>query len=217
VTLRPASIAVLAKEPLPGRSKTRLCPPLRPVEAAALAQEMLRDTLEAVKGSSSARKVLVLDGRPGPWLPGGFEVIPQRGADHAARIASAFADLNGPAVLIGMDTPQVTCSLLDEAVAVLLEPGVDAVLGPATDGGWWLAGLQTPNPEAFSGLPMSRPDTAAHQRRRFDSLGLHCREIAEMTDVDDWPSAVATASLAPATLFAQLLARLGDRVPAPPS
>jgi glycosyltransferase A (GT-A) superfamily protein (DUF2064 family) len=208
------SIAVLTKEPLPGRSKTRLSPPFTLAEAAALAEDMLRDTLDAVNGSCSRRKVLVLEGNPGRWVPDGFEVISQRGIDQAARIASAFADLNGPAVLIGMDTPQITSQLLDEAIAELWRPGTDAVLGPASDGGWWLAGLRKPDPAAFREVPMSKPDTAAHQRRRFDSLGLRWREVRALTDVDDWPSAVAAAAAAPSSRFAQLFAQLNDRVPA---
>jgi len=208
------SIAVLAKEPLPGRTKTRLSPPFTLVEAAALAEDMLRDTLDAVNGSCSRRKVIVLEGNPGRWVPDGFEVISQRGMDQAARIASAFADLNGPAVLIGMDTPQITSQLLDEAIAELWKSGIDAVLGPASDGGWWLAGLRKPNPAAFREVQMSQPDTAAHQRRRFDSLSLRWSEIRMLTDVDDWPSAVATAAAAPSSRFAQLFAQLNDRLPA---
>src|SRR5690242_13674278 len=71
------TLLVIAKEPLPGRVKTRLTPPYSPREAAELAAAALGDTLEAVRATPARRRVLVLDGRPGPWLPAGFEVVPQ--------------------------------------------------------------------------------------------------------------------------------------------
>ena len=74
-----AQILVLAKEPVPGRVKTRLTPPFTPREAAALAEAALMDTLEAVRRTRVIRHVLALAGEPGPWLPDGVEVIPLRG------------------------------------------------------------------------------------------------------------------------------------------
>jgi len=95
-----AALVVIAKAPLPGRSKTRLCPPCTPHEAAALAEAALRDTLAAVLAAPvRARRVLVLDGEPGRWLPAGIEVIAQRGDGLGARLAAAFADVGGSAFL----------------------------------------------------------------------------------------------------------------------
>ncbi len=121
---------MIAKAPVPGRVKTRLCPPCTPAGAAALAEAALGDTLAAVARSRRAgRRVLVLDGEPGPWLPRGFEVVPQRGDGLAERLAAAFADVGGPALLIGMDTPQVSPALLDDGLRAL--DGADAALAPA--------------------------------------------------------------------------------------
>ncbi|MEX2553695.1 MAG: DUF2064 domain-containing protein [Actinomycetota bacterium] len=208
MSLSQTTLIVLAKEPIPGRSKTRLSPPFTLEEAAALAQAMLHDTLRAVTRSGAGRKLLVLDGRPGAWVPPGLDVIPQRGETHAGRIAAAFADAGGSSLLIGMDTPQVTAPMLDRAAEVLWQNGVDAILGPASDGGWWLAGLRMANPEAFEGVPMSLPTTADRQKARFAELGLRTRQIETLTDVDDWPSALRIARQAPATSFAKEIARL---------
>ncbi len=68
---------MIAKEPVPGRVKTRLTPPFTPQEAARLAEAALADTLAAAAAAPVARRVLVLDGSPGPWVPPGFEVVPQ--------------------------------------------------------------------------------------------------------------------------------------------
>ncbi len=202
------AIAILAKEPRAGRSKTRLCPPFSPEQAARLAQAMLLDTLDAVLRTRASRTVLFLDGGGGSWIPQGVEVMAQRGGDHAARIAAAFDALRQPAILIGMDTPQITPGMLDEACDRLAEPGIGAVLGPAADGGWWLAGMRQPRAAAFEGVPMSRPDTLEHQRARFVSLGLSWTELRELEDVDDSASANRVARAAPSTRFTQLLEEL---------
>lgn len=70
---------VIAKEPRPGRVKTRLTPPYSPHEAAALAEAALADTLHTVAATPAAHRVLVLDGSPGPWLPPGIDVVRQCG------------------------------------------------------------------------------------------------------------------------------------------
>lgn len=184
-------LIVLAKAPIPGRSKTRLSPPCSPLQGAVLAEAALVDTLSAVTAQHRARPVLVLEGTPGGWLPPGMAVVPQRGAGQDQRLAAAFEDVGGPALLIGMDTPQVTPALLEHCLEALAGPGVDAVLGPATDGGYWAIGLRAARPAAFLGVPMSRPDTGAVQRRRLDSLGLRVATIPALSDVDIWADALA--------------------------
>lgn len=213
------TIVVMAKEPRPGRCKTRLCPPATPAQAAALAEAALADTLAAVAEAPADRRVLILDGRPGRWLPPGFAVIPQRGGGLDERLAAALADVarpgvEDPALLIGMDTPQVSPALLGGALARLASPGVDAVLGPAADGGWWALGLRRPDPAATLGVPMSTPGTCAAQRRRLEALGLRVADLVELRDVDAIDDAVAVAGEAPAGRFARTLADLG-LVPAP--
>src|SRR5688500_4457952 len=100
-----AALIVIAKEPVPGRVKTRLCPPCTPEQAARLARAALEDTLAACGDTVGAgRRVLALDGEPGGWLPRGWDVVAQRGAGLAERLAHAFADVGGPAFLLGMDT-----------------------------------------------------------------------------------------------------------------
>ncbi len=196
-----AAIIVLAKSPVVGRVKTRLCPPCSSHQAAALAEAALSDTLTAVT-SVPARRVLVLAGRPGPWLPAGIAVLPQRGDGLAERLAAAFADVGGPALLIGMDTPQLSAPLLRGALRVLGDPQVDAVLGPTEDGGYWAIGLRVPCERVFSGIPMSRDDTCARQRERLSELGLRTIELPRLRDVDHMEDAHAVAGLVPRSRFA---------------
>jgi uncharacterized protein len=203
--MRPA-LAVIAKAPVPGRVKTRLCPPFSRVEAAALAEAALRDTVAAVRGVRGVRRAVVLDGAPGPWLGPGIDVVPQRGGDLAERLAGAFADLGGPALVVGMDTPQLTPAILRGALAVLERR--DAVLGPALDGGYWGIGLAAPEPRVFAGVPMSRADTGARQRVRLRELGLSWEERERLRDVDDAAAAFAVAASIPGSAFARALGSL---------
>ncbi len=202
------AVLVIAKSPVPGRTKTRLCPPRTPDEAAELAQAALTDTLEVVAATRVDRRVLVLDGAPGPWVPAGFEVIPQRGRGLDERLANAFADAAGAALLIGMDTPQVTPALLERGLSALRHPATEAVLGPAYDGGYWLVGLQRPDPEVFLGVPMSTAGTLAAQRQRLRALGLRTAWLPERRDVDRIDDAMAVAAASPGTSFARTLRRM---------
>jgi glycosyltransferase A (GT-A) superfamily protein (DUF2064 family) len=198
-------LIVIAKSPVPGVSKTRLCPPCSPDQAAAVAEACLADTLRAVAAVPSTRPVLALEGTPGSWLPLGIDVVAQRGAGLDERLAAAFDDCGAPALLIGMDTPQVTPGLLAACLATLAGPGVGAVLGPAVDGGWWAIGLQSPDPAAFLGVPMSTPHTCRAQHGRLEDLGLAVTPLPALRDVDTWEDAVSVAA-PPHTRFAAAVA-----------
>jgi rSAM/selenodomain-associated transferase 1 len=201
-----ATLAVIAKAPAPGRSKTRLCPPLSLAQAAELAEAALRDTLAAVAATQAARKVLVLDGTPGSWLPAGVDVIRQRGGGLDERLANAFADLRGPTLVIGMDTPQVSVAMLEHALRRLER--APTVLGPAADGGYWAIGLRRADPRALLGVPMSTAHTLAAQRLRLRSLGLAVHELKTLRDVDTFTDALAVAADVPDGRFARTLATL---------
>jgi rSAM/selenodomain-associated transferase 1 len=190
------TLAVIAKTPVPGRVKTRLCPPCTGEQAASIAEAALRDTLDAVAATSAGRRAVVLDGDRPAWIGPEFEVIGQRGDGLDERLGAAFVDLDAPVVIIGMDTPQVTSDLLDQVIATLCRGGVDAVLGPANDGGYWVVGLRTPTPSAVEGVPMSVGWTCAAQLDRLDSLGLRTALVQELTDLDTFDEAVEVAAVA---------------------
>jgi rSAM/selenodomain-associated transferase 1 len=206
-----AQIIVIAKEPVPGKVKTRLTPPFTYEEGALLAGAALADTLAAVAAAPAARRVLALAGSPGPWLPPGFDVIPQRGGALDERLAFAFADcyagLAAPMVLIGMDTPQVTPTLLAEAGAALVNGEADAAFGPAEDGGFWLLGLRRPDADLLNGVPMSTSDTGRYQLDRLTAAGLRVRSLPGLTDVDTFREAELVAGEMPGSRFAETFAR----------
>jgi rSAM/selenodomain-associated transferase 1 len=207
---------VLAKAPAPGRTKTRCTPPCTPDQAATLAAAALADTLATVEATPARRRVLVLDGEPGPWLRPGFEVVPQRGDGLDERLGAAVSDTfrasdSAAVLLIGMDTPQVTVPMLTDA-AQRLAGGADAVMGPAADGGYWAIGLQRPAPDAFVGVPMSSPSTGLEQKRRLRELGLGVELLAELRDMDTWADAIAIAGAVPGSRFASAVERISRQL-----
>jgi rSAM/selenodomain-associated transferase 1 len=206
-------LVVIAKSPVSGRVKTRLCPPYSLDEAAALAEAALRDTLAAVAATPAAARTIALDGGIGRWLHPSFSVMPQRGGGLDERLAAAFQDAQRvrdlPVLLIGMDTPQVTPELLSRCGAPLLAPGgPDAVLGAADDGGWWALGLRQARSSLLHGVPMSTPTTGRAQLARLHAAGLNVELLPELMDVDDAGSAAEVARVAPRSQFARALAAM---------
>jgi uncharacterized protein len=204
-----STLIVIAKSPVAGLVKTRLCPPCTPAQAAGLAQAALADTLDRVLETPVDRRVLVLDGQPGDWLPAGFEVLAQRGTGLDERLAAAFTDVGGPALVVGMDTPQVTSQLLLDGIRALADPEVDAVLGAAFDGGYWCIGLRRAFADALVGVPMSTRLTCRRQRERFHALGLRVRELGRLRDIDEIDDARAVAATTPGSRFARAVTALG--------
>ncbi|MET7901172.1 DUF2064 domain-containing protein [Streptomyces sp. NPDC005355] len=202
------TLLVIAKEPVAGRVKTRLTPPYTPADAASLAEAALADTLHAVLRMPARRRVLALDGGTGPWLPSGIEVVAQCDGGLDERLAAAFAGCQGPTLLIGMDTPQITPGLLAPALGPDGWRDCDAWFGPAADGGFWALGLAQPDPRLLRGVPMSTATTGAAQRRRLTDAGLRVRDLPVLRDIDTADDAGHVAAAAPGGRFALTLARL---------
>ena len=203
-----ATIIVIAKSPVAGRVKTRLCPPCTPAEAAHIAAAALADTLAVVAETPATARVLALDGPPGPWIPDGFVIVPQIGCGLDERLANAFAAVTGPAILIGMDTPQVSVEQLVSAAQILNGPRCDAVIAPALDGGWWAIGLQNADPRVFVGVPMSTDHTCRDQRARLRSLGYRTAVLETLRDVDTFADVVDVARTVPGSRFAAAVSAL---------
>ncbi len=200
------TVLVIAKEPLPGRVKTRLVPPLTHTQAAELANVALSDSLRVASRVPARRHVVVLDGEPGPWLPPSWTCAAQCGGGLDARLAAAFGHANGPALLIGMDTPQ----LREEQLAAFDPDCYDACLGLANDGGYWAIGLAAPAHAAsvISGVPMSTAHTGRAQLQRLRERKLRVQLLDTLEDFDTFAAAVRVAAANPRRSFAHAVRAL---------
>jgi uncharacterized protein len=202
-------LLIMAKSPVPGQVKTRLCPPLTAEEAAEVAAASLLDTLSAALATPGAVPVVALAGvvRREDVRDALAEcvVIPQRGWTFADRLAHAHADVarfGMPVLQIGMDTPQVTPSLLESCAHF-----DDAALGFALDGGWWALGLRDPRrAEVLRDVPMSRADTGVRTLEAL--LGLRVAILPTLSDVDTMVDARAVAAQVPQSRFATTLTEI---------
>lgn len=203
---------VVAKAPVPGFAKTRLAAHVGDVVAAELAAAALLDTLDALREAFPTVHVSLtgeLHGAVrGDEIAAALsrcEVSRQQGEDFAARLAHAHESAGGHdrlVVQVGMDTPQVTAGILREVVALAGDDRRAAVLGPATDGGWWVLALRdTSLASALRSVPMSRSDTAVLTERALAEAGASVRRCAELRDVDEVADAEAVAATARRTRF----------------
>ena len=215
-----AALLVLAKAPVPGKVKTRLCPPTTPHHAARIAAAAFLDTLDAVLAVPGVLPVVALAGDLTNAVDGDqlrvrlrdTTVLLQRGTTLGQRIAAAYADTaaalgHRPVLQIGMDTPQAGAALLAHCLEQLDGDGVDAALGMAADGGWWVLGAQRPElADLIADIPTSRSDTGARTLAALRTAGCQVTELPVLSDVDTWEDAVAVAEAVPGGRFAAAVA-----------
>lgn len=183
---QPKRIALFARRPVPGQVKTRLSPALPPDLACQLYAAMLEDTLEVVRlARADTRTVFWAEVPQEGRAPQGFFWHAQKGADLGARMADAFDTLlvdGAHAVVVGSDCPGLTPTLLEHALDALDRS--DLVLGPASDGGYWLVGLARPAPQLFTGMEWSTATVFTETMARATGLGLSVETLPVRDDLD---------------------------------
>jgi rSAM/selenodomain-associated transferase 1 len=185
------ALIVVAKEPVPGQTKTRLCPPFTLEGAAELYRCLLLDTLALMQQLKTADHTVAYTptsarGYFAHLLPNGFRLVPQEGADLGMRLANTLGhhfDLGYRRVVImNSDGPTLPMTYLEAAFSGLER--ADVVLGIGHDGGYYLIGMKRLYPELFQGIEWSTerviPQTLAICRR----LELVVLPLPEWYDVD---------------------------------
>ena len=187
-------IIVFSRLPQPGNTKTRMIPALGPEGAADLQCQMTRRTLATVDGTallvdceSEIRHTGGTSEQMADVFGSGRCYVPQGEGDLGERLHRAFADAftNGMhrAVCIGSDCPSISHDLLSEALRRLADH--DLVIGPATDGGYYLIGMNQPHPDLFVGIDWGTESVLVQTLARAESLGLRVHRLAELSDVDE--------------------------------
>lgn len=198
---RYSTLLLIAKEPVAGQVKTRLATAVGFDGAAEVARACLWHTFAAAAEIVVDRRVVALRGEDGPWLPADWRIVEQCPGGLDRRLGDAFAQVarDGPAFLVGMDTPQLTADLLTR-----YDPArYDACLGPTEDGGFWGIGFADPTRAAsvIHDVPMSVSTTYEEQFRRLTLVGLSVQVLPTLTDVDTWDDAVLVAGRLPDSPF----------------
>ncbi|TGD95111.1 TIGR04282 family arsenosugar biosynthesis glycosyltransferase [Methylobacterium nonmethylotrophicum] len=191
-------VAVMAKASAPGRTKTRLVPPLTYEEAAGLNTAFLRDVaanLDAARAAGAPLASHMAYGPPGSEsffrdaLPPGIGLIeswlPSFGACLFHAVTALFARGHEAACVLNADSPTLPTGLLVELADRLARPGDRAVLGPAEDGGYWVLGLKAPHRRLFEAIDWSTERVAAQTLARAAEIGLPVEILPTWYDVDD--------------------------------
>lgn len=207
-SLPDCAIGVMAKAPRPGFSKTRLCPPLLPDQAAALSAAFLRDITENIAAAAGSASIagyiayapagleMLFHGHLAPGtrlvLADGSVAVPDDvtgfGRCLLQAIQALFERGHRSAILLNSDSPTLPTTFLVRAAEALAIPGERVVLGPAEDGGYYLLGMKAPHAGLFADIAWSTETVAAATRDRAKTLGLEVVELPVWYDVDDQPS-----------------------------
>lgn len=195
----PAScgIAVMAKASSPGRTKTRLVPPLSFEEAAAFNTAFLKDVSANIVAAAAEASIAgyMAFGPPGsePFfrdnLPSEIGLVEAWYPDFGECLFTAITRLldlgHASAVVLNSDSPTLPTSLLTETARVLAQPGDRAVLGPSTDGGYYLLGIKARHRRLFEDVPWSTETVAARTLERAAEIGVEVHMLPPWYDIDD--------------------------------
>jgi rSAM/selenodomain-associated transferase 1 len=186
-----AALIVVAKKPEPGYTKTRLCPPFTPQEAAEFYRCLMLDTLELASRLENVHHTLAYTPPDAhsyfqSLIPNGFTLMPQLGADLGERLANAldhhFELGYRRVVIMNSDGPTLPLTHLAEAFAGL--DHADITLGMGHDGGYYLIGMKRPQPALFEGIAWSTERVIPQTIAACHSLGLQVHHVPEWYDVD---------------------------------
>jgi uncharacterized protein len=192
-----AAFGIICKTPIPGKSKTRMIPLLGAGGAAALAGCFLRDVaagIESVPASLGRRGYAIYapegtEAEIRGYIPRDFGTLCRRDATLGVVLLGATEHLlaagHDCAILINADSPTLPAQLLIDAIAAIRAPGPRVVLGPATDGGYYLIASKQPHPELFADIPWSTPQVLETTVARATAIGLPVTTLAPWYDVDD--------------------------------
>ncbi len=197
--MSPDRLLIFLKAPRPGLAKTRLAAALGSAGAAHAHRLLVETLLHRLAEIPSLELRFATDDAADeikPWLRAAWTLAPQGSGDLGARLtaafAAAFASGAERVVIIGSDCPDVSVCDIEFAWSALHTN--DVVLGPATDGGYWLIGLRRPAPELFTAMPWSTNQVLAETCARCARLRLRLQFLRELTDIDepaDWHAFLA--------------------------
>jgi uncharacterized protein len=189
-----ADVIVFVKAPRSGTVKTRLACTLGNETACDIYKALVASVLRTFSSFPSVQLRFSPDDALSditPWLRPGWAAHPQGPGDLGQRMLRAFAHSFGrgmsKVIIIGSDCPEITLRDIDQASDALSSHGL--VLGPATDGGYWLIGLTKSEPALFEEITWSSRHVLAETLARAAALGIRVHLLRSLSDIDtaeDW-------------------------------
>jgi len=192
-----AAIGIMCKAPKPGGTKSRLAATIGPEAAAKLSGCFLQDVaaaIEAVPEQIGRRGYGVyapagVESELQRLFPSSFGLLLQVDDDFGNVLFGAMRDLlaakHDCVLLVNGDSPTLPTSFLVEAIDTLRRPGDRLVLGPASDGGYYLVGLKHPHRELFANIKWGTETVARTTLERATEIGLAATLLPEWYDIDD--------------------------------
>jgi len=185
-------LVIVAKEPVPGKVKTRLFPKFSPAVAADLYRCFLHDRIQEVSTLNGVRAIaytpenaretfmtLALDG---------FELFAQQGKHLGERLNNIFLEKLSQGYkavsIVDSDSPDLPKSLIEESFELLLSKRADIVFGPCYDGGYYLVGMRKPHPELFRDIPWSTENVLSVTLEKARKMGLNVKLLSAWNDLD---------------------------------
>lgn len=185
------ALVVMAKQPRIGFTKTRLCPPFSPQQAAEFYESMLFDTLALASSLPEVQLAVAItpvtaSGYFERIAPHGTLLLPVAGADIGECLVQATGALFTAGfhkvIALNSDGPSLPRNYLLQAVDFLEES--DVVLGPGEDGGYYLIGLKKHCPELFQQINWSTSLVLSQTLTRLKTLAFHATLTPIWYDVD---------------------------------
>ena len=186
-------LVIVAKEPLPGKVKTRLFPKISPEVAADLYRCFLHDRIQEVSTLNGVDRAIAYtpeDARETfmTLALDGFELFAQQGKHLGERLNNIFLEKLSQGYkavsIVDSDSPDLPKSLIKESFELLLSKQADIVFGPCYDGGYYLVGMRKPHPELFRNIPWSTENVLSVTLEKASKMGLNVKLLSTWNDLD---------------------------------
>jgi rSAM/selenodomain-associated transferase 1 len=186
-------VVIVAKEPIPGKVKTRLSPEISAADAASLYRCFLIDRIKGIGALAGVDRGVAYTpeeaiGTFSAMPLDGFDLFPQRGADLGERLSNIFLDKLATGYdavsIVDSDSPDLPNSLIRESLQLLLSKQAEVVFGPCHDGGYYLVGMRRPHPELFRNIPWSTASVLSLSLEKSRKLGLNVKLLSFWNDLD---------------------------------
>ena len=192
-------LVIVAKQPIPGRVKTRLFPKLSPGAAADLYRCFLQDRIKEVSSFTGVDRAIAYTPEDAKetfvsLASDGFKLFAQQGKHLGERLNNIFLEKLSQRYkavsIVDSDSPDLPKSLINESFELLLSRQADIVLGPCYDGGYYLVGMRKPHPELFRNIPWSTENVLSVTLEKAKKMGLNVKLLSIWNDLDTFEDLV---------------------------